>query len=96
MSQDPVGPSRGSQLLIEWQGQSMTSRAAAKLLAIDEVTYSRFRNGIRHPSGEIGVRIERLTNGKVPSGSWYDPPVDERRPPKSAPASTKQRRSRAS
>ena len=72
------GPSRGSQLLQEWQ-VGLKSQQAADILALDEATYSRFRNGIRKPSGEIGFRIEQITKGRVPATSWYEPPIAERR-----------------
>ncbi len=71
-----AGLSRGSQLLLAWQGAASQSEAAA-LLELDEATYSRFKNGVRKPSAEISFRIERLTDGKVPAKSWYEPPTKQ-------------------
>jgi transcriptional regulator with XRE-family HTH domain len=68
------GHSRGSQLLIEWRGEA-TQAQACELLDIDAASYNRFEHGIRKPSGEIMFRIERLTDGKVPAKSWYEPPA---------------------
>ncbi len=87
-----VGPSRGSQLLREWQSDA-SSRDVAELLELDEATYSRFRNGVRKPLAEVGFRIEQLTLGKVPAKSWYEPPRAERRPARSAPV--RQRKAKA-
>lgn len=83
MSQDAVGPSRGSQLLKEWQGGA-NAKTAAELLSLDEASYSRFCNGIRKPSAEVGFRIEKLTEGLVPFKSWWDPPLAERKPARAA------------
>lgn len=87
-------PSRGQQLLKEWQGE-MRSQDAADLLKLDEATFSRFRNAVRKPSAEVGFRIERLTDGRVPFKSWWEPPFAERRGAKSA-AHHRSRRARAS
>ena len=94
MSQDAVGPSRGQQLLLEWQG-IMPSQSAADLLKLDEATYSRFRNGVRKPSAEVGFRIEKLTEGRVPFKSWWDPPLSEKAPARAAVA-PRRKRARAS
>jgi len=61
-------------LLEEWRGEA-TQSDACKLLDLDTASYSRFENGKRKPSAEIGFRIERLTDGKVPAKSWYEPPA---------------------
>lgn len=75
---NPVGPSRGSQLLRSWRGDA-TQLQACDLLDLDSASYNRFEHGIRRPSAEIGFRIERLTDGKVPAKSWYEPPLAERK-----------------
>lgn len=71
---DAVGPSRGSQLLAEWRDQ-MQQQQAADLLALDAASYSRFEKGVRRPSARVSFRIEKLTDGRVPAKSWYEPPV---------------------
>lgn len=73
----PCGPSHGAQLLEKWRGES-TQAEAARLLDVDEASYSRFENGVRRPSGEILVRIERLTDGRVTALSWYEPPIKQK------------------
>ena len=70
----PIDFSRGAQLLEEWRA-GMTQIAAAKLLDLDTATYNRFEHGIRKPSGEVSFRIERITDGKVPAKSWYEPAI---------------------
>ncbi len=64
--------SRGAQLLEEWRAGSEQS-VACEILDLDPASYSRFENGVRKPSGEVGFRIERLTKGAVPATSWYEP-----------------------
>jgi len=71
---DTPEPSRGSQLLAEWRGELQQTQAA-KLLDLDLPTYNRFEHGVRKPTGKIGIKIERLTDGKVPASAWYDPPA---------------------
>lgn len=73
---DTPGPSRGSQLLEEWQGK-WTQAQAADVLRLDTATYNRFVNGVRRPSAEIGFAIERDTEGKVPAKSWYEPAIKQ-------------------
>jgi transcriptional regulator with XRE-family HTH domain len=71
---DPVGPSRGSQLLKKWRGAKQTKEQAAALLDLDPMTYGRFENGKRKPRAAVGFRIEKLTAGRVPARAWFDPP----------------------
>jgi len=71
---DAPGPSRGSQLLKEWRGDA-TQAQAAKLVKLDPASYNRFENGVRRPPAPIGFELERLTDGRVPAKSWYEPPV---------------------
>lgn len=66
-------PSRGMELLVKWQG-GRQAKEVCEVLGVDRATYSRFVNGVRKPSGEIGVRIERATRGRVPATSWYEQP----------------------
>lgn len=73
MPPDAPGPSRGSQLLESWRGASIQKKAA-EFLEIDIATYNRFEHGKRRPSAELGFKIERLTDGRVPARSWYEPP----------------------
>ena len=68
------GPSRGSQLLVEWRGE-LTQAQACALIQLDPATYNRFEHGIRKPSAEVSFKIERLTDGRVPAKSWYEPPL---------------------
>lgn len=65
--------SQGAVLLREWRGQ-MQQVDACKLLALDPATYCRFESGARRPGGQWAARIERLTSGRVPASSWYEPP----------------------
>lgn len=81
-----VGHSRGSQLLAEWRGEA-TQAQACELLDIDSASYNRFERGIRKPAGAIMVRIEKLTDGKVPANSWYEPPARTEKAQKGSRAS---------
>ena len=95
---EPVGPSLGAQLLRRWQGD-LKSIHACELLGLDTATYSRFVTGIRKPSLEMSVRIERMTSGKVPATSWLDPPhteTDDTPPPVVSRTRSSRRARRAS
>jgi hypothetical protein len=70
---DPVGESRGSQLLEAWRGKRLQVDAAA-LLDLKKGEYSRFARGIRRPSTRLALQIERLTQGRVTVESWFAPP----------------------
>lgn len=71
-------PSRGSQLLAAWRG-SRLQVDAADLLGIDPVTYNRFERGFRKPTAEVGLKIERLTAGRVPLRCWFEPPTAKKK-----------------
>lgn len=71
-----AGNSRGAQLLRQWQGAN-EGLAASKLLNLDTATYSRFVNGVRKPSAALCFRIEKLTDGVVRAGSWFELPIAE-------------------
>ncbi len=68
--------SRAIQLLAEWQGEAL-QKDAAKMLGVDQTTYSRFLHGKRKPTAHVAVTIEKITNGRVPTVSWYEPPIAE-------------------
>jgi len=72
MPADEPGPSRGSQLLESWRG-ALTQKKASEFFEIDIATYNRFEHGKRRPSAELGFKIERMTDGRVPARSWYEP-----------------------
>lgn len=65
--------SRGAQLLAEWRDEALQCEVC-RLLDIDPASYNRFERGVRKPNAEISFRIERLTDGRVPARSWYEPP----------------------
>lgn len=71
---EPVGHSRGSQLLKSWRGSALQSLAADRL-GLDAATYNRFERGKRKPQAEVCFQIERLTVGAVPARSWFEPPA---------------------
>lgn len=65
---------RGAQLLKKWQSKDKQS-AAAEVLGLDEVSYSRFLRGVRRPPAATAIAIEEKTAGAVPFRSWFEPPL---------------------
>ncbi len=49
------------------------------LFGLAAETYNRFENGKRKPSGKAGFAIEKITDGAVPSTSWYEPAQETHR-----------------
>jgi DNA-binding XRE family transcriptional regulator len=75
---DPVGWSRGAQLLEAWRGKRAQAEAA-RLLELDKTAYNRFARGIRRPSTKLALQIERLTDGRVTVASWFKPALGIKR-----------------
>jgi hypothetical protein len=63
-------------LLREWRGETPQVQVC-KLLDVDPATYCKFENGSRRPGGRWAARLEALTQGKVPSSSWYQPETSD-------------------
>ncbi len=64
---------RGAVLLRRWrerQVPKVTQHAAASLFGLWGTQVSVYERGIHRPSEDTARRIERLTGGAVPAGSW--------------------------
>lgn len=78
MSKQGSCDSLGRKLLERWRGKREQNEIA-DLLGMDKVTYSRFENGVRRPGGRWAFKIEKVTKGAVPAGTWWrDPPKPRR------------------
>lgn len=71
MSDKP--PWRGAKLLIDWRGDRF-QQDVADLIGIDLARYNAFENGRARPGLDWAVRIEDVTDSKVPVEAWYTPP----------------------
>ena len=67
-------PTKGSELLYRFRDyKRLSQRALAKALGIDQPKVCRMERGFHRPGLSIAVRIEALTGGMVPCGSWLIP-----------------------
>lgn len=71
-----TGFSRGAELLKKWRGKRKQSDVLS-LLGVEAANYSRYETGERKPPAEVGLRIDRVTGGRVPYSSWYEASVGD-------------------
>lgn len=74
--------SRGKQLLIQWMaGSGRSEAAAAREIGCSQSNLNRIINNSSRQAGlGLAFRIEQVTGGAVPAGSWLEPAVNNDEP----------------
>jgi transcriptional regulator with XRE-family HTH domain len=70
--------SKGAQLLYRWRlDKNLTQHELSKTLDVETPRISKYENGMHKPNRQMGVLIEKITQGIVTCASWDEEPYPD-------------------